>query len=35
VPPQRRVAVIHALQQAGGTAGGIHLTGEGAESWFA
>jgi D-glycero-alpha-D-manno-heptose-7-phosphate kinase len=35
VPPQRRVAVIHALQQAGGNAGGIHLTGEGAESWFA
>jgi len=35
VPPGRRVAVIHALQVAGGTAGGVHFTGEGAESWFA
>jgi D-glycero-alpha-D-manno-heptose-7-phosphate kinase len=33
VPPARRVAVIHALRQAGGTASGIHLTMDGAESW--
>jgi D-glycero-alpha-D-manno-heptose-7-phosphate kinase len=33
VPPARRVAVIQALRGAGGTAGGIHLTAEGAESW--
>ena len=32
-PPDRRVALIHALNQAGGTAGGVHLTGHGAESW--
>ena len=35
VPPGRRVAVIHALQAAGGTAGGVHFTSEGAESWYA
>ena len=34
-PPSRRVAVIHALQVAGATAGGVHFTGEGAESWHA
>ena len=35
VPPGRRVAVIHALQAAGGTAGGVHFTSDGAESWYA
>ncbi len=34
-PPDRRVAVVHALQKAGGTAGGVHFTSEGAESWHA
>jgi D-glycero-alpha-D-manno-heptose-7-phosphate kinase len=35
VPPARRVGVIQALRGAGGTAGGIHLTADGAESWSA
>lgn len=35
VPPARRVAVLRALQQAGGTADGVHFTGAGAESWHA
>ncbi|MCG7360613.1 GHMP kinase [Roseomonas sp. ACRSG] len=33
VPPTRRMAVIRALQQAGGTASGIHFTTVGAEAW--
>ena len=33
VPPERRIAVVRALNRAGGTASGVHLTGEGAESW--
>ena len=33
VPPQHRVALIGALNQAGGTASGVHFTGDGAESW--
>ena len=33
VPPHRRIAVVRALNQAGGTASGVHLTAEGAESW--
>jgi D-glycero-alpha-D-manno-heptose-7-phosphate kinase len=33
VPPERRIAVVRALNGAGGTASGVHLTGEGAESW--
>ncbi len=33
VPPERRVELIQALSRAGGTAGGVHLTHEGAESW--
>jgi D-glycero-alpha-D-manno-heptose-7-phosphate kinase len=33
VPPARRMAVIRALQQAGGTASGVHFTTEGAEAW--
>jgi D-glycero-alpha-D-manno-heptose-7-phosphate kinase len=33
VPPRRRIAVVRALNGAGGTAGGIHLTRRGAESW--
>jgi len=33
VPPTRRVAVIGALRDAGGTAGGVHFTNDGAESW--
>ena len=32
-PPERRVALVHALNEAGGTATGVHLTGRGAESW--
>jgi hypothetical protein len=35
VPPGCRVAVIHALQTVGGTAGGVHFTSDGAESWYA
>jgi D-glycero-alpha-D-manno-heptose-7-phosphate kinase len=33
VPPQHRVALIAALNQAGGTASGVHFTDDGAESW--
>jgi D-glycero-alpha-D-manno-heptose-7-phosphate kinase len=33
VPPDRRIAVVRALNGAGGTASGVHLTGQGAESW--
>ncbi len=33
VPPTRRTNVIRALNAAGGTASGVHLTHEGAESW--
>ena len=33
VPPPRRMQVIKALNEAGGTAGGVHFTAEGAESW--
>ena len=33
VPPQHRVALIDALNQAGGTASGVHFTSDGAESW--
>jgi D-glycero-alpha-D-manno-heptose-7-phosphate kinase len=33
VPPDRRIGVVRALNAAGGTAGGVHLTGQGAESW--
>jgi D-glycero-alpha-D-manno-heptose-7-phosphate kinase len=33
VPPQQRVALITALNQAGGTATAVHFTSEGAESW--
>ena len=32
-PPARRVAVIRALNEAGGQAGNVHLVTEGAESW--
>jgi D-glycero-alpha-D-manno-heptose-7-phosphate kinase len=35
VPPQQRVTLIRALQEAGAQAGAPHLTGEGAESWSA
>ena len=34
VPPQHRVALIAALNQAGGTASGVHFTADGAESWL-
>ena len=34
VPPARRIAVVRALNAAGGTASGVHLTGRGAESWM-
>jgi D-glycero-alpha-D-manno-heptose-7-phosphate kinase len=34
VPPQHRVPVVRALNQAGGTASGVHFTNEGAESWI-
>jgi D-glycero-alpha-D-manno-heptose-7-phosphate kinase len=34
VPPERRVSLIHALNEAGGMASGVHLTGTGAESWM-
>lgn len=33
VPPHRRIGVVRALNAAGGTASGVHLTGQGAESW--
>jgi D-glycero-alpha-D-manno-heptose-7-phosphate kinase len=33
VPPDRRIGVIRALNGAGGTASGVHLTDQGAESW--
>jgi D-glycero-alpha-D-manno-heptose-7-phosphate kinase len=33
VPPDRRIGVVRALNAAGGTASGVHLTGQGAESW--
>jgi D-glycero-alpha-D-manno-heptose-7-phosphate kinase len=35
VPPRRRIAVVRALNAAGGTASGVHLTQQGAESWSA
>jgi D-glycero-alpha-D-manno-heptose-7-phosphate kinase len=33
VPPDRRIGVVRALNAAGGTASGVHLTSQGAESW--
>jgi D-glycero-alpha-D-manno-heptose-7-phosphate kinase len=33
VPPDRRISVVRALNAAGGTASGVHLTSQGAESW--
>jgi D-glycero-alpha-D-manno-heptose-7-phosphate kinase len=33
VPPERRIGVVRALNAAGGTASGVHLTSQGAESW--
>ncbi|HVZ08065.1 hypothetical protein [Rhodopila sp.] len=33
VPPNRRIPVVRALNDAGGTASGVHLTSQGAESW--
>jgi D-glycero-alpha-D-manno-heptose-7-phosphate kinase len=33
VPPAQRIAVVRALNAAGGTASGVHLTSQGAESW--
>jgi D-glycero-alpha-D-manno-heptose-7-phosphate kinase len=33
VPPGRRIGVVRALNAAGGTASGVHLTSRGAESW--
>jgi D-glycero-alpha-D-manno-heptose-7-phosphate kinase len=33
VPPNQRIAVVRALNAAGGTASGVHLTQQGAESW--
>jgi D-glycero-alpha-D-manno-heptose-7-phosphate kinase len=33
VPPHRRIAVIRALNATGAEAGGVHFTGQGAESW--
>jgi D-glycero-alpha-D-manno-heptose-7-phosphate kinase len=33
VPPHRRIAVVRALNESGGTASGVHLTAQGAESW--
>ena len=33
VPPCRRIAVVRALNAAGGNASGVHLTSQGAESW--
>ncbi len=34
VPPHRRISVIRTLNEAGGTASGVHLTRQGAESWL-
>ncbi len=34
VPPERRIAVIRGLNELGGTAGGVHFTQTGAESWI-
>jgi len=34
VPPRHRVPVVRALNQAGGTATGVHFTNQGAESWI-
>jgi D-glycero-alpha-D-manno-heptose-7-phosphate kinase len=34
VPPERRIAVIRGLNELGGTAGGVHFTQAGAESWI-
>lgn len=34
VPPEHRLKVIRALNDAGGQAGGVYLTGNGAESWI-
>ncbi len=33
VPPDRRIAVIRGLNELGGTAGSVHFTHTGAESW--
>jgi D-glycero-alpha-D-manno-heptose-7-phosphate kinase len=33
VPPHQRIAVVRALNEAGGTASGVHLTAHCAESW--
>lgn len=33
VPPARHIAVIRALNEAGGDAGGVHFTSQGAQSW--
>jgi D-glycero-alpha-D-manno-heptose-7-phosphate kinase len=33
VPPHRRIAIVRALNEAGGTASGVHLTPHCAESW--
>lgn len=33
VPPDRRIGVVRALNGAGGSASGVHLTTQGAESW--
>ncbi|HEY4040568.1 MAG TPA: hypothetical protein VGM32_01850 [Rhodopila sp.] len=33
VPPHRRIGVVRALNEAGGSASGVHLTAQGAESW--
>ena len=33
VPPNRRIGVVRALNGAGGSASGVHLTTQGAESW--
>jgi D-glycero-alpha-D-manno-heptose-7-phosphate kinase len=33
VPPSRRYQVVRALNDAGATAGGVHFTTQGAESW--
>jgi D-glycero-alpha-D-manno-heptose-7-phosphate kinase len=33
VPPCQRIGVVRALNAAGGTASGVHLTSQGAESW--
>ena len=33
VPPNRRYQVVRALNDAGATAGGVHFTTQGAESW--